>query len=169
MDFSRLLLAIPLTILPTSVWAQTQETVPYKSAVNYGITTCLPQIKQLTEFVLKNEAHGSHDISHSVSPDQRMFSSFIVKSYSDMNTHISFVVSPDQSGRCSGEYNETSIWPQACTVLREEMFYDFKYYGSVTSTSFALESQDGNLNVYLTPQSGGNSCLVTRREVLYFN
>lgn len=168
MDFSKLFLVIPLTILSTSIAAQTQETVPYKVAVNSGITTCLAQIKELTEYVLKNDAHASHDIWNSVDSDRRMFSSFIVKSYSDMDTHINLVIGPDKTGKCYGEYNETAIWPKACAVLREEMFADFEFYGSLTSTSFGLQNASGDLNVYLTPQTGGNSCLTTRREIIYF-
>lgn len=155
-----------LMVGATSVMAD--DAVLYKSAKENGVVTCLSQIKEVGNFVVKENGHASHDIWNNKNIDKRMFSSFVVKSYSDGDSHISIVVGPDKTGSCYAEYNETSFWPKSCSVLREEVFSGYKFSGSMKSTTIALQNPAGSVDVYMTPQSGGNSCLTTKREVIYY-
>lgn len=145
------------------------DTTPYKSASENGIKTCLSRIKEVSDFVIKTNPHVSHDLWSSNNTDSRMFSSFVVRDFSDGDSHVSIIVGPDKSGKCFAEYRETNFWIKSCSVVREEVFPKLKYSGSMNDTTITLKiNSDGGLNVYLTPQNNGNSCLSTKRETIYF-
>ena len=166
MYFTRTTFVGFLMLCASSVIAD--DSVTYKTAKEQGVTTCLAQIKKVGNFIIKENSHASHDIWNSKNVDKRMFSSFLVKGYSDGDSHVSIVVGPDQTGNCYAEYNETSFWPKSCSVLREETFSVFKFSGSMKSTSIVLKNEDDSVNIYMTPQDGGKSCLTTKREVIYY-
>ena len=148
--------------------AMANDSLPYKTAAENGIKTCLTQIRDVGNFIVKGNAHASHDFWNRDNANDRMFSSFLVKSYSDGDSHISVIVGPDKSGACYAEYNETSFWPKSCTVLREEVFSGVKFSGALKGTTTVLENPEGSVNIYMPPQNGGNSCLTTKREVIYY-
>lgn len=166
MVLARTILVASFLVNVSSVMAD--DALPYKSANEKGVKTCLTQIKEVGNFITKDNAHASHDVWNKNSVDQRMFSSFVVKGYSDSDSHVSIIVGPDKTGKCFAEYNETSFWPKSCSVLREEVFPGFKFGGSMKGTTIFLENPNGAVNVYLTPQNNGNSCLITKREVIYY-
>jgi hypothetical protein len=159
--------ALAMLFLAGFVNANADETTPYQTAKQQGIRTCLSELRGVSNFIIDDHEHGSHDVWTSDATDSRMFSSFIVKGYSDGDSHVTIVVGPDKSGRCYVEYNETAFWPQSCTVIREAVFSELKYVDSLKETSVVLESKNGSVNVYLTPQNNGGACLSTKREVIY--
>src|SRR5690606_26522344 len=95
--------------------------------------------------------------------DKAMFSSFVVKHYSDGDSHISIVAAP-RGDSCDIQWTETFAQEQACTVVRETLFRSFDFDSEVTRGSVRLTK--GNVSVYLTPTVSGDSCLVTRRELV---
>ncbi|MCQ4144801.1 MULTISPECIES: hypothetical protein [Vogesella] len=160
---STLLLALLAPLL-----AQAGEPSPVDNAVDAKIKTCMAPLKKVASFIVKDGGHASHDIWNDKDADRRPFSSLIAKKYSDGDSHVSMSVGPDKSGRCSAEYNETAYWPKACTVLREEIYGEFKYHASLNESTTILRNDDKSVYVYLTPQMQGNGCLSTRREVIYY-
>ena len=163
MRYRSMLLALLAPLL-----AQADEPSPVGDAENAKIKTCMAQLKEVASFIVKDVDHGSHDIWNDKDADRRPFSSLIVKRFSDGDSHVSLSVGPDKSGKCSAEYNETAYWPKACSVLREEIYGEFKYHASLNESTTILRNDDKSVYVYLTPQMQGNGCLSTRREVIYY-
>jgi hypothetical protein len=164
------LLRLVALCLSAAVSANTfaQDLVPPRQAEKAGVKQCLAQIRELSQFVLKEHRHASHDIWSNSTPNDRPFFSFVVKGYSDGDSHVSIMVGPDKTGRCSGEWRETAYWTKSCTVVREEIFGKLKFTGNLNNSTIALQNSDDTLSVYLTPQSNGVGCLSTRREVIFY-
>ncbi|WP_456444881.1 hypothetical protein [Thiolapillus sp.] len=140
----------------------------YQTAKKQGIKTCLEKVKVVGNFIVGDHDHASHDVWNTDDTDKRMFSSFLVKAYSDGDSHISMIVGPDATNRCFAEYNETTLWNKSCSIIREEVFSEFDFVGSMKNATLVLKNKDDSVNAYLTPQNGGNACLSTRREVVYY-
>ncbi|MFC4259250.1 hypothetical protein ACFOZ5_09440 [Marinobacter lacisalsi] len=130
-----------------------------------GFTNCLETTKKLADFLVKKHAHASHDFWNKEAVNERFFDSVIVKDYSDGDSHISLTIVP-RGGQCDWSYTETYPVEQPCQIVREEMFGEMDYAGSLNETTMALKNGNG-LNYYLTPSESGNTCLVTKREVSY--
>ena len=128
-----------------------------------GFTQCLARTKELSEFLVKNNSYGSHDFMAKKHPNENPLNSLIVKGYSDGDSHINLSVTPLKNGKCAWSYTETSIYEQACQVVREKTFSDSKFINTLNETTIALDSGD-NLYHYLTPSQSGKYCLVTKRE-----
>lgn len=165
---NRIVSMLAIACMVFSSASRSEDTEPYKRAKNNGIKTCLTQLREVGNFIIEDFNHGSHDIWNSVNPDQSMFSSFVVKRYGDGESHIAITVGPDKSGKCYAEYRETAIWPKSCGVIRDEVWSKFKFIGSLIETTVVLKNDNKTVTVYLTPQSGGTSCLSTKREVIFY-
>ncbi|WP_172649446.1 hypothetical protein [Thiolapillus brandeum] len=148
--------------------ATADEVSSYQTARKQGVKTCLEKVKEVGNFLVGDHNHASHDVWNTVDTDKRMFSSFLVKEYSDGDTHISMIVGPDATGKCFAEYNETTFWSKSCSIIREEVFSEFKFAGSMKEATIVLKNKEDSVNAYLTPQSNGNACLSTRREVVFY-
>jgi hypothetical protein len=138
------------------------------SAEQAGITRCIDKVKQIGGFVTGGRPHATYDVWATEQTDKRPFSSFVVKGWSDGDSHVSMIVGLDGSGRCFAEYNETSYWPKACGILREESFKALKFKSALKETTMMLTSEDGAMHVYLTPQGEGRGCLSTKRELAFY-
>jgi hypothetical protein len=160
-------IALAVFFLAGATSANANDTTPYQQAAKEGLRACLSQLDKVSNFIIDDRPHGSHDVWATDKPEARMFSSFVVKGFSDGDSHVTLLVGPDKSGRCFAEYNETAFWPQSCTIVREKIFSSLKYIDALKETTAVLESESGSVNVYLTPQNNGNACLSTKREVIY--
>jgi len=136
-----------------------------KQAKAIGFTACLDATKTVADFLIKKNAHSSHDIWSKKLVNERVFDSLIIKDYSDGDSHVSITVVP-RGNECDWLYTETYMVEKPCQVLREERFGTLKYAGPMNTTTISLNNSKG-LFLYLTPSETGRTCLVTKREVHY--
>jgi len=130
-----------------------------------GFTQCLETTETLANFLVGENAHASHDFWNSDNVNERFFNSLIVKDYSDGDSHISLTIVP-RGNKCDWSSTETFTVEQPCQVVREEMFSEMSYGGSMNKTSLMLH-KDNDLYYYLTPSESSKACLVTKREIFY--
>lgn len=137
-----------------------------KGARNAGIGTCQKAVAEVSNFVLKDAAHGSHNFWNKASPQKRMFESVTIKSYSDNNAQIVLTATPTLAGSCDISIVETSVMSGSCLSVRDQIFSGWKYAGEIQGTA-VLVSNNGILNAYLTPQLNNSACLVSKREGIF--
>lgn len=161
------LLGVTILYLSASNVIAGDDTTVYKNAKEAGVTKCLKIIQDVSAFIIKKNKHSSHDYWSKKNVNSTAFSSFVVKDYSDGDSHISIMVVPDANNNCYAEYRETSYWNKSCSVLREEIFKDWKYKTSLKESTVLLANEKDTVHVYLTPQNNGSGCLSTKREAIY--
>lgn len=146
--------------------AQSEETSIVNMADENGIKSCRPQIKSVSDFIIKGSSHGTHAYWSSEDSDNRMYATLTSKGYSDGDSHVSVIAAKTSSGKCDSIYIETFALPKSCMVVREETYKEWKYTGSMNGKTLLLENDGGSVNVYLSPQ-GESICLITKREVVF--
>ncbi|WP_027873956.1 hypothetical protein [Spongiibacter marinus] len=156
---------VGLTLLLSLVAQSSMATTVDEQAKSAGFTNCLETTKTLAEFLVKQNAHASHDFWNKDFVNERFFSSLIIKDYSDGDSHISLTVIP-RGKQCDWSYTETYPVEKPCQIVREERLSEMKYGGSLNETTMALNNEK-DLYFYLTPSETGRTCLVTKREIFY--
>jgi hypothetical protein len=152
-----------------SVIADDETTSVFDQAKKAGVIRCLKSLEQVSNYIIKKNKHSSHSIWAKDNVDLNGFSSFVVKEYTDGDSHVSILVVPTaDKDTCFAEYNETSYWPKSCSVLREEVYKDWKYKSSLKESTVILKNDSDKVFIYLSPQNNGSACLSTRREVIFY-
>ncbi len=159
-------LIISTMLFAVSISLHAKETSIVNMADENGIKTCRSQIKSVSDFIIKDKAHGTHAYWNSKDSDNRLYATLTSKGYSDGDSHVSVIAAPTSSGKCDTIYVETFALAKSCMVTREETYKDWKYTGTMNGKTLLLESDAGSVNIYLSPQ-GENICLVSRREIVY--
>lgn len=145
---------------------QAEETSIVNMADENGIKTCRPQIKSISDFIIKDRKHGTHANWNSKDSDNRMYATLTSKGYSDGDSHVSVIAAKTSSGKCDTIYIETFALPKSCMLTREEIYKDWKYSGTLNGKTLLLQNESGSVDVYLSSQ-GENICLVSKREMVY--
>lgn len=138
------------------------ENVVVENATKAGIKKCLPAIKYMSNFLIKDGDHGAHS-QHSVSdPNNQIFTTFIERNYSDGELYTNLVVAPTTSGKCAAAYDQINYHPKSCTAVSKETYVNFKYVGTLNKKAVGLQSDD--VTVYLIPTDNG--CISVKKEIL---
>lgn len=139
------------------------ENVVVNQASKAGVKKCLPAVKNMADFLIKDGNAGSHSVWNSKNPDQQVFTAVIERNFSDGILLSSLTVSPVASGQCAAVYDQIIYSPKSCIAVSKETFGTYKYRFSVNKDVVMLES--GDVSVYLLPAEGGG-CVTLKKEVL---
>lgn len=142
------------------------ETVPYSQAEKNGIKSCLSTIKMVSDHMIGETEHGADGTWNSKTPDNRLYTTLVAKKYSDGDSQVSLAFSPNDKGGCDAVYVESFASAKNCTIMREEVFGSWKYRGSIGGTVI-LTSENGSVDVYLSPQENNTACLASKRETVF--
>ncbi len=143
-------------------------TVVEETAREEGFKTCADALELVAGAAIADHKHSSHNHWHTDQTDGRMFTSLVSKYYSDGDGHVTITAAPVSSGNCDATYVETFALERNCMSARENIYDDWEFMTELNDT-IVLQSESGGVNLYLTPQGSGNICLVSRREVVYFD
>lgn len=152
-----------LAILPLCMVLQTQaeNTIPAKQAKQNGITTCLPAVEKMSNFIADGN-HGASSVWNSKVPDESAFSTVIERSYSDGSILTSLTVARTKSDHCYSEYEKIIYFDENCIATVQKNYKEAEYKGEVNKNVTFL-SQNG-VDIFLMP--AGNGCVVMRKEII---
>lgn len=139
------------------------DNMPYNTAKDKGIKKCLPAVKKITDFLIKDSDHGSYDTWNTKSPDTNNFYSTIERTFSDGASLSNVVVSPVVSGSCNVSYDQVSFWEKSCMATKSELFPKLEYKGEVNKNITMISDGDG-MTVYLMQVKGG--CIAVKKETI---
>jgi hypothetical protein len=163
-----LLLAIAPALSAQTPPPKDHDNVPERQARENGVRACLALINAMSDYTLEDAAHASSAVWSKDQPNRHAFVATAIRRYSDGDTHIDLVAQPNLDGKCDGTWTETYAVEKTCTVVREEWFKAFTFRETLAETTAWLNSENGNVDVFLTQAgSNGRQCLVKRREVVF--
>jgi hypothetical protein len=138
------------------------ETIPYKQAQKNGIVTCLPAVKNISEFLLGDHSnYGASSSWATENTDKQMFISRIEKTYKDGDSELmTMYVAPTTSGLCASAYEKVTYWPSSCMKVAKETFSTFEYKGELNEVITHL-AKDGDP---LFLMKAGNGCVSIKQE-----
>ena len=139
------------------------QNVVVNQATKAGVKKCLPAVKYVADFLIKDGNAGSHSEWNSKTPDQQVFTSVIERNFSDGILLTSLTVAPVTSGQCAAVYDQISYSKKSCIAVSKESFGKYEYKDSINKDVVVLES--GGVSVYLLPAEGGG-CVTLKKEVL---
>ncbi len=140
------------TAFSTNVFAQN---VVVNQAEKAGVKKCLPAVKNMADFLIKDGNAGSYAVWNSKTPDQQVFTSVIERNFSNGILLTSLTVAPVTSGQCAAVYDQVSYSPKSCIAVSKETFGKYEYKDSVNKDVVVLEA--GGVYVYLLPAEGGGA------------
>lgn len=148
--------------------ASAGDTLPRQKAEELGVKKCFAKIEKIADYAIEKASHGSDATWNSKDVDGRLVSFFVSRGYSDGDSQINMQFAPTLSGGCDVVYTETMVFESQCSIVREDTFKKWKYRSSLNNKTLILQSESGNVDVYLTPTGKKSDiCIVTRREVGY--
>lgn len=154
-----LVVAICIGISCSSLFADDTNIV-VKQAEKAGVKKCLPAIKSLSAFIIKNGDAGANSSWNSKNPDNNVFSSSIERTFSDGVMFTDLTVSPVTSGACSAIYNMIYYESKSCMAVAKDKYEKAKYKGELNKSITFLD--DNDVDTYLMPAGAG--CIVIRKE-----
>lgn len=156
-----------LTLSSVSTQASEATLIESQATAN-GVEKCKAQLKLIGDYLVEGVSHGTHATWHNEAADQRMYASLTTKAYTDHDSHVSVIATPTPSGQCDATYVETYATDKTCMVMREEVYSEWTYAGTLRDETLLLKNKDGNVIVYLTGQgTNKNICLISTREVVF--
>lgn len=140
------------------------NTLPGEQASKQGFNTCQKTVEKIAKHIVEDAAHGAISTWNKSSPDSRLFNSQVVIKHSD-GYSVSFMsVAPVKGGKCDGSYAKIANSEKSCSILRETIFKQWKFFNEVGGL-VSLENDSGSVSVLLLPNQIG--CTIVRSEILY--
>lgn len=154
------------TFLLSAVIAAEAENVPYEFAVEKGIKKCLPAIKEVTEFVIKDsQTHGSYSIWNTINPDTTTYTTTIETVFLDGSLISTATFTPDLSGNCNAILSQVYHTQSSCLKQANEVYENAKSVSTLAKQVEVLEKND--INYFLIPTNPG--CMSLKQESLYYS
>lgn len=143
------------------------DNIPTSMAKQKKVKKCLPMVEKVSNFLIEQNQHGGDATWNSKASDEHMYSALVAKRYNDGESHIHMAMAPS-GNQCDAVYTETFVMEKSCLAVREEVFKDFRYRGTLSDTTLVLQNASSSVDVYLSNAgTNGRLCLVTRREAIY--
>ena len=139
------------------------ENVVVNHASKSGVKKCLPAVKYMADFLIKDGNAGAHSLWNTDDSNKQIFTSVIERNFNDGVLLTSLTVAPVTGGQCAAVYDQIDYSPKSCIAVSKQTFGKLEYKNTVNKDVIILEQ--GNLYVYLLPVEGGG-CVSLKKEVL---
>lgn len=139
------------------------ENVVVDQATKSGIKKCLPAVKNIADFLIKDGDAGAHSVWNSSTPDKQIFTSVVERNFKDGILLTSLTFAPVTGGQCAAVYDQIDYSPKSCIAVSKQTFGKYEYKNSINKNVIVLESE--GVSVYLLPAKGGG-CVSLKKEVL---
>lgn len=148
------------SVLSSSVAA---DNAVVNQAAGSGVKKCLPAVRSISDFLIRDGNAGAHSVWNSNTPDKQIFTSVIERNFIDGILLTNLTVSPVASGQCAVVYDQIKYSSKSCVAVSKENFENYEYKDSLNKEVVVLQS--GGVYVYLLPAEGGG-CVSLKKEIL---
>ncbi|MHC5234381.1 hypothetical protein ACYSN1_21550 [Brucella sp. LJL56] len=148
--------------------ATTAITSVTKQAREWGIKSCEPQIRQVSQFLTANTIYSARSSKGNSAADQQMFSAAIVSK--DRNTGLSswsgISVAPVIAGGCNTSYRTVTFHIDDCEITRKKYYPSFTVKEDFGKLAELFTMENKNTSIYQIP-TVGDACLTIKNQTFY--
>lgn len=128
------------------------------------LTTCAPKLQEAAEFLFENSPAAIR--LQPLGPDPNRWPTVLtIESSHATNGATRFAtVMMAPAGTCSGFYQQVIYWPQACSIVKKQVF---QAYANERTLLRAVRLSDANPGLQVALMPAGAGCISIKKELIH--